>query len=152
MPWYKFTAQHGPGHQSSREEYVYEYEELDDELKRDLWDDWMRRYDFTAHAVGDVELIEELPTPIYDRLYDKYLDRIRRSKEMLRILEATPKVYRRTYGPDGRLEDITKCIEAVDISKTTFMQMIRQCKSDRGYGKDGLYCIEHSQGAVDVRS
>lgn len=86
MPWYKFTARHGPGHQSDSRVVKWFDEPLTDETKEEVWDSWVTR-EFFHNAIGEVELIEELPP---DEIASKILDyqaKIAASQEMIEILE-----------------------------------------------------------------
>jgi hypothetical protein len=64
MPWYKITANTGPGHQSKRLEYVYRSEKLDKAGKDDLFEEFCRYKWFTDNAMGDVRLVTKLPEEV----------------------------------------------------------------------------------------
>lgn len=54
----------------------------------------------------------------------------------------------RIYGewagnPKGAPEDKTRCIK--EVWPTTDGWIPHQCRRKRGYGKDGLYCKQHSK-------
>lgn len=60
----------------------------------------------------------------------------------------------RIYGvwvgnPEGRKEDVTKCIETVCAQGPA--RMLHQCDRKRGFGKDGLYCKQHDPEVVKAR-
>lgn len=86
MPWYKFSAHHGGGHQSKSEEYVW-FDTIPDNEQLEIdWDDWVINEQF-ENPVGDAVLIAELPENVKLRKISEYERCIERAKRMLQILE-----------------------------------------------------------------
>ena len=137
MAWYRFTARHGGGHMGDSEEYVF-YDSFD-QPGEDEWTTWVDRRGF-SNAKGSVEKVDALPTPVVERMRRDYLDRIVNAREMLTLLDRTPTVFRRTYGPDRKLEDPSRCVESIDTNGL----WVRQCPEPRGHGADALYCEDHA--------
>ena len=64
MPWYKFSADHGPGHQSRSESYQFFVEPIETKADKEYhWEDWVQR-NFWDDAVGDVRLVRKLPETV----------------------------------------------------------------------------------------
>ena len=67
MPWYHYTANHGGGHQSHTDEYIFHDDEISPEAQEDYWQDW-------AHAKhidygrGSVTRVEGLPPKVQQSL------------------------------------------------------------------------------------
>ena len=87
MPWYRLYADHGPGHQGQSEKYEFYGDGWDEESLRELWQDWCHK-DFLDDAIGDVELVKELPEKERQEQIEKYRNRIESDFKMLQILGA----------------------------------------------------------------
>ena len=60
MPWYKFHAVHGPGHQSTTDEHRFFNEPIEsDGALGDAWHDWAGREQFD-NAIGGCTLATEM--------------------------------------------------------------------------------------------
>lgn len=68
MPWYKFTAHSGAGHQSPHQKYEFFDEELSKEDKQFWWEDWMSGRD----AIGEVVKVKKIPTDDAAELRQRY--------------------------------------------------------------------------------
>lgn len=51
----------------------------------------------------------------------------------------------RAGNPQGRLEDVTRCIIEVWPRGREGVTGAHQCYRKRGFGKDGLYCKQHAK-------
>lgn len=87
MAWYKLHASHGPGHQSSDEEYRWYDGKMDEALKREIWEDWCAdlRLDW---PIGDMKLVRKLPQEVRERKIEQYRWTMENAKEMLSVLGA----------------------------------------------------------------
>jgi hypothetical protein len=64
MPWYKFTARHGPGHQSHDESYQFFVEPIKTKADREYhWEDWVQR-NYWDDSVGGIRLVRKLPEAV----------------------------------------------------------------------------------------
>lgn len=63
MPWYKFYAHHGPGHQSYDENYEWYDEKLERAMKEQEWDYWVT-HELWDSPIGDVLYVRRLPEEI----------------------------------------------------------------------------------------
>lgn len=57
MPWYKFHADHGPGHQSHTEFYRFYIEPLDNESRKYVWDELFGDRDW---PIGGTRLVKNV--------------------------------------------------------------------------------------------
>ena len=90
MVWYRVWTRTGGGHQGSHEEYIFEEDILlDEEVKESMWVDWVDRNHYT-NAIGDVEMVSELPEPDHERLVSMYIARLENTARMLKELQRTP--------------------------------------------------------------
>ena len=87
MPWYRFYADHGPGHQGQTEKFAYYDESWDEEDLQSEWDDWCQQ-NWLEDAIGDVELVKELPEEKRQEQIRKYRSRVQNAIKMLTILKA----------------------------------------------------------------
>jgi hypothetical protein len=87
MPWYKLRATHGPGHQSTHEEYFYTITKLTKEFKQD---EWIERTEHLDYPIGDIKEIKFLPEDIKLQKIERCLAKIKAMNDMLKILENTP--------------------------------------------------------------
>lgn len=87
MPWYRFYADHGPGHQGQSEKFVYADESWDAEDLESEWEDWCQQ-NWLEDATGDVELVKELPEEERQEQIKGYRGRVRRAIKILTILKA----------------------------------------------------------------
>lgn len=86
MPWYRFNADHGPGHQSHAIKYEYYREPLSKSERREEWD---RLFDDKDWPVGRVRIIKAIPE--YNkrsRISDCYYE-LKHAKFMLKVLKKT---------------------------------------------------------------
>jgi len=74
MPWYKFSCQHGPGHQSSSEEYFYSDIPMSREEKEDAWGAWSAGRE---HPVGKVAPARKLPEAARSERIEHYRSEIK---------------------------------------------------------------------------
>jgi len=85
MPWYKFDAIHGPGHQSSSVKYEWYDEEPDENSLKYEWDSWVRDWEWPIGKPG-VTKVDELPDEVRHRKIERYKFVIEDAQEMLRII------------------------------------------------------------------
>lgn len=81
--WYKFYANHGPGHQGYTEDYFYISGILSDDDRRAYWDNWVYRFDY---PIGDIEPVDKLPEKIRLEKIEYYQSNIKSCKFMLKQL------------------------------------------------------------------
>jgi len=88
MPWYKFDAIHGPGHQGSSVKYEWYDEELNENSLKYEWDDWVRGNDW-EWPIGHpgATKVDELPDEIRQKKIKYYNHLIENAQYMLRIIE-----------------------------------------------------------------
>ena len=61
MPWYKFTSNHGPGHQGHSEVFQFFDHKLNEEELREEWEYAFRKY---GDNVGDAVIVRRLPVAV----------------------------------------------------------------------------------------
>lgn len=88
MPWYRIFASHGPGHQSSSEHYRWFDKELDEQGRKDAWDEIFanERYDW---PIGNVDKVKGLPAHILDGKLSNCRSEIEHAKKMIDVLQNT---------------------------------------------------------------
>lgn len=91
MPWYKFYANHGPGHQGHSEEYKYFTEPIRGDERKERWLEWCRDWD---DSIGGVKPVHRVPEDEVVRLRAMYKGRISNARLMLEVLDAVD-----TYQP-----------------------------------------------------
>lgn len=89
MPWYKFHAIHGPGHQGHTAEYLWYDHTPSKAERRELWDDWVNR-ERLDDAVGSVMPVKELPEPERLAQIEHYRYMCMRAQRMLELLGDSP--------------------------------------------------------------
>ena len=65
------------------------------------------------------------------------------------MTQATPRRYGVWAGSPGDPEDLTRCIEVIDVRAGWGRS--HQCRLKRGHGPEGLYCRQHDPAAVKAR-
>ena len=99
MTFYKFTARHGPGHQSSSEDYVYISDEMKEALKAEetrlddyvlsLWKHWVED-EHLDYPIGNAEIVTEMPAKLRDGLIAESQDVVKDELEKQSYLSAIP--------------------------------------------------------------
>jgi len=87
MPWYKFYAMHGPGHQGTTEAYRFYEKPLSRGDREEVWENWVYREGF-ENAVGrpGVRLIRRLPEKVRQEKIEGFRNEIKHATSMLRSL------------------------------------------------------------------
>lgn len=85
MPWYVIQANHGPGHQSSSHEIIWQEVELNDEEEEELW---LSEFDTGNYdnAYGNTWKIPGLPEEEVERLLKYYESKIKNAEHMKNVL------------------------------------------------------------------
>jgi hypothetical protein len=83
MPWYKFHADHGPGHQSHSIYYRFYIEPLNREEKSYEWDEFFKDRDW---PIGGVKLIRKVPDIILQKKIQSLKREIKDARAMLKAL------------------------------------------------------------------
>ena len=86
MPWYKFEAQHGPGHQSNTINYEW-YDDDEQLTKEEQREEWECKFRDCDYPIGKVTKLRKLPEHIIKSKIKMYKDDIEHAKEMLKILK-----------------------------------------------------------------
>lgn len=86
MPWYKFYASHGPGHQSETIFYRWYDEVLNKDLRDEFWQDAFRENEW---PIGGVRLCAKLPEKVHREEIDRHNRRIKSAQYMLKVLART---------------------------------------------------------------
>lgn len=86
MPWYKFTCDHGPGHQSHGKKYEWYDEAPSKEDEDEYWRHWVVLEQW-HDCIGDVELVKHLPDDVRARKIAQYNRQISNAKKMLERLD-----------------------------------------------------------------
>ncbi len=89
MAWYRFWADHGPGHQSHSERYVWltakeQFQPITKKLLEGLWEDEFQNRDF---AVGDVEKVKAPPEKVRSFMLATERNKLERCRRMIVLLE-----------------------------------------------------------------
>jgi hypothetical protein len=88
MPWYKFYADHGPGHQSHSEDYRYHAEPLRKADRADEWEEWIYGFrHIQSHAIGDIKLVRKLPEKIRKAKLEAAKSNLKHWQKMVMVLE-----------------------------------------------------------------
>ena len=88
MPWYKFYADHGGGHQSHTEEYRYFPSRIRRQDKEDLWRDWADGKRFGGDsAIGDIKMVRKLPENVLKAKLESARANVVHWQAMVKILE-----------------------------------------------------------------
>lgn len=83
MPWYKFYADHGPGHQSHSEFYQWRDQPFEDAQHRhEVWEDAFREKDY---PIGKVVLVKKLPEAILLSKRAEFLSKLQRARYLLKV-------------------------------------------------------------------
>lgn len=83
--WIRFWADHGAGHQSHSETYVWFAEEPDQQTKKDYWECWVDRK-YINDAIGDYEIVQTLPAHVLQSKIEYYEFELAHAQRMLEIL------------------------------------------------------------------
>lgn len=75
MPWYKFSADHGPGHQSHNEEIIWFSNPLKKSEKEEQWELWCDPL-WRGHVIGDVTCAR-LTKAQARKLWGEYTEKMR---------------------------------------------------------------------------
>jgi hypothetical protein len=86
VPWYKFYATHGPGHQSETVFYRWYDEVLSSDLRNEFWQDEFRDREW---PVGYVRRVPRLPRSVWYELVREFEGRLGRAQQILQILAET---------------------------------------------------------------
>lgn len=86
MPWYRFYAMHGPGHQSDTERYEFYEKPLTDEQRESYWHDFFNDFN---NPKGGVEKVETIPARVHSDKVDECKRSIRYAEKLLKVLEKT---------------------------------------------------------------
>lgn len=99
--WIKLWADHGGGHQSHSEKYLWFDEEPSREMLRDMWEDWTDTEYMSGDIIGDGEIVEKPPVKEIEYLLSEYRAQEEYAHKMIRILEgcSIPELPTRDYLP-----------------------------------------------------
>lgn len=87
MPWYKISVDHGGGHQSHSERFVWRDERASKAEREQMFEDFCEdRY--MENAIGKVRAVAKLPEKVRREKIDDYRYEIDHAKRMLKILGA----------------------------------------------------------------
>ena len=86
MPWYRFIAHHGPGHQSTTVLYEWFDSQLSRLRQRAAFD---RLFEDKDGPVGIVKMVRSLPKEERERKADGFRGQIAYAERMLRRLKET---------------------------------------------------------------
>lgn len=86
MPWYKFTARHGPGHQSKHVSYRYFEKPLTRKERKEEWEDAVGGLNW---PIGGVRRVKWLPVVVWHRKALLYQDMKEEAERMLKVLAET---------------------------------------------------------------
>lgn len=87
MPWYRIKVDHGPGHQSSTEDYFWADKVLSKEEKEDHFNEFC---DWMHDAIGKINMVKTLPSKVREIKIWANKSKIERANEILKVLEETP--------------------------------------------------------------
>ena len=112
MPWYKFSAKHGPGHQSYSEDYAFYPDEVDaedegDDWTEDEWTAWAISLDL-SNATGNVERVDRVSEDVVQAKRRQCLDTIDEAIYTLALLENDTEGGRSESQKGGRQNDSTR--------------------------------------------
>ncbi len=82
--WYKFSADHGPGHQGHTEYYKWCNRCLTKDEKEEIWENLFRERDW---PIGKVQKIKKLPEKEREKQILKYKSQLNSARYMLKILK-----------------------------------------------------------------
>ena len=85
--WFKVYADHGGGHQSYTEEYVWRTQRPPAYEREEMWKDMVNR-NYLSNALGGVRLVRKLPEEVRLEKIERFKREIVYSMEMLKILGA----------------------------------------------------------------
>lgn len=108
MPWYRVYADHGPGHQSHTESYIYRNKPLTKEERESEWEQLV--YDRHLNdAIGKVDLVKRVPEHILAEKIESARSLAKYYKWMLKVYattESCPTIavrHERSEWKDGKL-------------------------------------------------
>ena len=82
MTWYKFTANHGGGHQGHTEEYQWHDFEVKEDYLENFWIEWTEEKGFNQ-AKGTVEQLEDIPIEEKYKYKESAIRKFQEAKKML---------------------------------------------------------------------
>lgn len=85
--WFKVYANHGGGHQSYTEEFVWRNERPSKDERKYMWEE-MVDGNRMNNAIGGVRLVRALPEKVRTQKIENYKRKIEASMKMLKILGA----------------------------------------------------------------
>lgn len=93
MPWYKFHANHGGGHQSHTEEYFFFETPLRKADRKAEWENWIydRRFGGDS-SIGDVKLVRKLPEKVREAKLQTAVFKLASAQKMIKQLGGTSEV------------------------------------------------------------
>lgn len=83
MPWYKFSARYGPGHQSGSEHYYYSDVKMSNADKEELWRHYFGDQDW---PIGGAKIVKMLPANAHQDLVEGCRSSLKRNTILLDIL------------------------------------------------------------------
>jgi len=86
MPWYRFSANHGPGHQSRSEEYRYFDKRIDKEEKEFQWNYIFDTFEYDW-PIGNVTCVRKVPEAVRTNMIEDYKDKKAHAVKMLKVLQ-----------------------------------------------------------------
>lgn len=86
MPWYKVYITYGPGHMASFTEYAWSPDDLNDEYKRELIEQFIPSY--WDYPIGRCEMVDKLPPEVSKYKMVFYKQQIENAEFMLGILNS----------------------------------------------------------------
>jgi hypothetical protein len=84
MPWYRFSANHGPGHQGHTEKYRYFEEKLSSKDKKYYWDSIFDDFEW---PIGNVVCVRKVPEAVRTNMIEDYKDKKAHAVKMLKVLQ-----------------------------------------------------------------
>jgi hypothetical protein len=84
VPWYKFHADHGPGHQSHTTHYRWYDEKLSEGGEED---EWHSLFDDLSWPIGKSTIVKKIPEDVRKRKIENCKLAIKAAKNMLKILK-----------------------------------------------------------------
>ena len=86
MPWYKLTADHGPGHQSTTKEYFWVSRPLSKGEKEDYFDYYCSDME---SPIAEIQMVKKLPEKVKKEQLDTMKTKIEYAKEIIKVLAKT---------------------------------------------------------------
>ena len=140
MPWYKFSANHGPGHQSHTDHYSYSHRKLTKSEKRDYWESYFEGKEW---PIGGVEIVKVLPAKVHQDLVESCRSSIKHNTGLLEVLLTGTEHETRHRGY------VIKYLQGATEEKPCFF--IRSMKTGRVVLSDQSFEYERSaKDAIDL--